>query len=152
MVWSPRGAKSRSWTARLLLLLLVSAAIVVAATPGRAEAAREAATGTVVVRGSVTCPAGQRFAGARVESSTGGGGVADRAVYPNTDGQMAKVSHRLVDVRLPSRVSLTVGCGTQGGRWRHVISGLGNVRATGTGTVVINVACSTDHCLCQRKW
>jgi hypothetical protein len=127
----------------LVSAAIVSAAIVVAATPGRSEAA----TGTVVVRGSVTCPAGQRFAGARVVTSTGGGGGAHSEVYPHTGGQMAKVSRTLEGVRLPSTVSLTVGCGIERGRWRHVISGLGKVRTGGSGTVFINVACNTDHCL-----
>jgi hypothetical protein len=143
-MWVGRDAAARLGAARplLLVLMLVTAAMVVVGTPGRSEAA----TGTVYVRGSVTCPVGQPFAGAWVNSSAGGSAFADKRVHPGTGGRMARVSRRLDGVRLPTTVSLNVGCGTRGTQWRYVLTGLGKVRATGTGTVFINVVCDTSRC------
>lgn len=140
-----RGPRTRPWTAKPLLLVLVTTAIVVFGAAGRSEAA---ATGTVYVRGSVTCPAGQPFAGAWVRGSSGASGFANTRVHPGTGGRMAKVSRKLENVKLPTTVSLNVGCGTRGasGKWRYVFNGLGRVRATGPGTVFVNVGCTTSGC------
>lgn len=137
-----RGVGARQRMARSLLLVLVTAAVVVLGSPGRSEAA----TGTVYVRGSVTCPAGQPFAGAWVNSTGGRSGFASKSVHPNTSGRMAKVSRTLSNVTLATTVTLNVGCGTNGTQWRYVFNGLGRVKATKAGTVFINLDCTTSRC------
>jgi len=111
------------------------------------ERPASAATATVYVRGSVTCPEGQQFAGAWVTSSGGGGDFASKAIYPGTGSRMAKISRTLSNISVPSKISLNVGCGiVNGDQWRYVFNGQGAVTAPGTGTVFINLACTTASC------
>jgi hypothetical protein len=124
------------------LVLLVTPALV--AVSGQPAAAT---TGTVYVRGTVTCPSGYPFAGAWVNSSTGGSKFAGWTHRNGTDRRMADISLTLSSVALPTTVSLNVGCGTNSsGGWRYVYNGVGQVRATATGTVFINLGCTTTAC------
>jgi hypothetical protein len=106
----------------------------------------EAATGTVYVRGTVTCPVGQPFMGTWVASSVSGSGWASKAVYPGTSSRMAKISRTLSNVAVPTTVSLNVGCGGTSSSWRYAYNRLGNVKASATGTVFINLVCTTSRC------
>lgn len=120
----------------------IAAMVITLVTPSVAKAA----TGTVYVRGSVTCPDGQPFVGAWVNSTGGKSGFASKAVHPNTAGRMAKISLTLSSVALPTTVSLNVGCGGSTSSWRYVYNGVGAVKANGSGTVFINLGCTTSSC------
>jgi hypothetical protein len=128
------------------LVRTAAAVVVAAASTLVAPAVSQAATGTVYVRGTVTCPDGQPFAGAWVNSSGGKSGFATKEIYPGTAGRMAKVGLVLTSVTLPTTVSLNVGCGLNGTSWRYVYNGLGKVTASASGTVFINLGCTTTSC------
>jgi hypothetical protein len=130
----------RTWVGRIALGGIV--VLFLGLTPSVAGAA----TGTVYVRGTVTCPPSDPFVGAWVASSGGKSDFAHKAVYPGTGGQIAKVSLTLASVALPTTVSLNVGCGGSSATWRHVFNGLGKVKASASGTVFINVGCTTASC------
>jgi surface antigen len=136
------GAPSPSTLVRVLLALLVILSTLVVLP----SAASAATTGTVYFRGSVTCPEGVPFAGAWVNSSSGKSGWANKTVLPNTSGREAKIGLTISSVALPTTVSLNVGCGTNGTAWKYVYNELGNVKASATGTVFINVGCTTTKC------
>lgn len=119
---------------------MASAVVLLTAEPS------DAATATVYVRGSVTCPTGQPFRGAWVKSSSSGSDWASKSIHPGTSNRMAKISRTLSNVTVPTMVSLNVGCGGETSQWKYVFNGLGNVKATKAGTVFINLDCTTTSC------
>jgi hypothetical protein len=127
--------------------LLFVATVATFVTASRAEAA----TGTVYVRGTVTCPEGQPFMGAWVDNSTGQSDFATKTILSGTAGRMARIGRTLSSVTVPTTVKINVGCGGSTTSWRYVFNGLGNVRATGTGMVFINVGCTTGGCTSGPK-
>jgi surface antigen len=137
----------RRRTASVLAGLLFVATVATFVTVTGAEAA----TGTVYVRGTVTCPEGQPFVGAWVDNSTGQSGFASKTILPGTKGRMARIGRTLSSVTVPTTVKINVGCGGSTSSWGYVFNGLGNVRATGTGTVFINVGCTTLSCTSAPK-
>lgn len=121
-------------------------AVLVPASPAHA------ATGTVNVKGTITCPDGHPPAGVWVDSSAGRSGFAGLKTLPGTSSRHVRFERQLKDVTLPTTVKLNVGCGTKNGdQWRYVFNGVASVRATATGTVFVALGCSTSSCSTPAK-
>lgn len=140
-VHSSVATRLAAMIARIIAVVLV-ASVVVIESPDPAAAA----TGTVYFRGSVTCPQGYPFAGAWVHSSSGKSNWANKTILPGTSGRQARIGLKLSSVTLPTKIKINVGCGRNGSQWKKVFNGLGGVTAKATGTVFINVGCTTSSC------
>jgi surface antigen len=133
---------------RRCLALFFGAAVLFTAVGVATPQVASAATATIYFRGSVTCPEGNKFAGAWVSNSTGGSGFSSKVILPGTSGREARIGRAFANVTVPTTVSINVGCGlkSDGTSWKYVYNGLGKVKATATGTVFINVGCTTTSC------
>lgn len=124
---------------------VVLAAVMLVSLLGTAAPAT-AATATVYVRGTVTCPTGEAFVGTWVQSSAGQAGWASWTRLPGTSSRQAVISRTLTNVQLPTTVRLNIGCGGSTSSWKYAYAPVGSVTATAGGTVFINAGCSTSTC------
>lgn len=140
---SNNTTKSRRPSRRVAALAIATLALIGSLATA---APASAATGTVTVRGAVTCPTGQAFVGTWVNSSGGRSNFANWTRVPGTSNREAIISLTLSSVTVPTTISLNIGCGGSTSNWRYVFNNVGSVRATGSGTVFINPGCTTTRC------
>jgi len=133
--------RNRLGTSRLsrILILIGSLSALVVAAPIPAEAA----TGTIIVSGTVSCQ-WNPVAGVYVESGGGGSGWADWNVVDAGHTNIATYQAKIHNTTLPTNIRLHVGCGGSPSAWWSDNRTGSTSRAGGplTGSAVLNAVCN----------